>query len=611
MSKFRRGSDEDSAEQTLPAAGVRSQASAMRSVSSSSYELISKAYPNVLEVERFGAVPQSRRNQLWQRHRADIPETERIAPELAMDLVHYRAPSERAYCQALAKLIVPFDIPATPSVSLVGLPTPFIPFVWQDCSPCESRCHPSQSITGDLSGVSNTEPAADSAQALWAGSLGAGTGDPGQRLHDIRKEGRIFQQFRYLVPWGNVEFYSTPAEPRSRLYARAPTWWEADGWTSPQMFVPLPPCLAYRGSQLIGRDRYAGRETRFWWRVFESEWVALVFSRWCTDIVQRRIMWHLPQRALQGIRAMRVEALLCDSPYCLGDVRAWLTAHDEYSWSARRMYRCIREATPRHPAWRGIVEEFVRRFPPPGDRSPERPQSERVTNTAGWFDYRGRYPSFVPTPSVILPTVTASPKGSVDLGEMAGTSDVRRDLNPASPSSPESPQWDEIHIQATPERTGSQGPREPRSDTVRPSSPSNPGGPAPSVESGPTGGEQGDPRLPGPLIDRLRKAKLVDLVQEFAATEYQCSPGELQPLTEQVLVCALRSLRDSYLELEECARRERVARMQMEQRLVNTEDLLSRERVDRDVERRRERQLRQDLEATLPDRQGVKRPWVP
>jgi hypothetical protein len=29
------------------------------------------------------------------------------------------------------------------------------------------------------------------------------------------------------------------------------------------------------------------------------------------------------------------------------------------------------------------------------------------------------------------------------------------------------------------------------------------------------------------------------------------------------------------------------------------------------VERRRERQLRQDLEATLPDRQGVKRPWVP
>jgi hypothetical protein len=87
------------------------------------------------------------------------------------------------------------------------------------------------------------------------------------------------------------------------------------------MFVPLPPLLTYRASRLIE----GGSDDEYWNTVLEAEWVVLVLSRWCADIIQRRIMWRLPRQARAGVETMGLGKLLRDSPYGVDQLRRWLS----------------------------------------------------------------------------------------------------------------------------------------------------------------------------------------------------------------------------------------------------------------------------------------------
>jgi hypothetical protein len=163
--------------------------------------------------------------------------------------------------------------------------------------------------TGDLADPAGGDAALDSAYTLWVGSKSAGTGAPGRILSEIRKEHQTAFGHGLLVPWYNVEFHSQSQRTRAQLYVSAPEWWPREGWVSAHMFVPLPPLVTYRASRLLRGDRYAGRESQFWWTLFEAEWVTLVFSRWCTDIVQRNIMWRLPIRCGLNLSSHRVHTM--------------------------------------------------------------------------------------------------------------------------------------------------------------------------------------------------------------------------------------------------------------------------------------------------------------
>jgi hypothetical protein len=77
------------------------------------------------------------------------------------------------------------------------------------------------------------------------------------------------------------------------------------------MFVPLPPFLTFRASYLIEDSR----DSAYWHAVFEAEWVTLVLSRWCADILQRGIIRRLPGQARAGIDTMGIVKLLRDSPW--------------------------------------------------------------------------------------------------------------------------------------------------------------------------------------------------------------------------------------------------------------------------------------------------------
>jgi hypothetical protein len=133
---------------------------------------------------------------------------------------------------------------------------------------------------------------------------------------------------------------------------------------SSHMFVALPPIVTYRASRLLQLSNLTEVETEYWWRVFEAEWVVMVFCRFCADMSQRRLMWRLPARARRGINEMGVEKLLIGSPYGLSTVRIWLRGHDVHSWTAKTMMYTIRGPTFNESALYENREEFVRQYIP-------------------------------------------------------------------------------------------------------------------------------------------------------------------------------------------------------------------------------------------------------
>jgi hypothetical protein len=109
-------------------------------------------------------------------------------------------------------------------------------------------------------------------------------------------------------------------------------------------------------------------EGRFWWLVFESEWTVLFFSRWCSDVRQRKLMWRLSVRLREILTTMSVDQLVLDSYFPLPVVQQWLTAHETYDWSSQR--RRYRMAGRRRDNPNGVYQdlvEFARIFDPMGE----------------------------------------------------------------------------------------------------------------------------------------------------------------------------------------------------------------------------------------------------
>jgi hypothetical protein len=138
---------------------------------------------------------------------------------------------------------------------------------------------------------------------------------------EIRKEHRdTTRRCVELVPYHQVEYYRQNSLSLREWYPRHLDWWD-DTWISQNMLVPFRPIMTHRARHLLVEHTPEGK---LWWKVFETECTTLIFARWCTDIVQRHLMWGLPNRIRENINRMTVEDLLKGSPYSVATVLAWL-----------------------------------------------------------------------------------------------------------------------------------------------------------------------------------------------------------------------------------------------------------------------------------------------
>ena len=354
---------------------------------------LAEEFPSTLEVRRIAQLTPSRQDRHWRFVRASRSIFDRIPVALDMDVLFYRFPSERGYCQRLSQLR-PHpgkNGKVELSVDLLCLSTPWVSGRWRDTLPLDSRHRHHFPRSGDLSDPEGSNIALDSALALRNGSLLWNTGDPGRLLEEIRQEYRNADRYRLLIPWQQVEAHGMPPSKRNALYFQAPKWWYNEWWTSTHMFVPLPPLLTYRASRLIE----GGSDAEYWHTVFEAEWVVLVLSRWCADIIQRRIMWRLPGQARVGIDTMGLGKLLRDSPYGVDQLRRWLYDHDLHLWGASFMSRMLRGPSRGEEALYENVEEFVRVYTPSTEPLPKGPRFTLPGyRSPATYPSRSRLPSY-------------------------------------------------------------------------------------------------------------------------------------------------------------------------------------------------------------------------
>jgi hypothetical protein len=183
-------------------------------------------------------------------------------------------------------------------------------------------------------------------------------------LGEIRNEHRNAQKHNFIVPYQQVYYYEQHPDGRHQYYIPCPEWWRTEAWTSKHMFVPIPRCVTYWASRLLG-GAWQHAETPFWWLVFESEWVPLLFWRWCTDIQQRGSMWRLPLSGRAGVTTMGVCKLLYKSCLPPSEVGQWLSDHDAYNWDATLMPYKVRRPAQDNPAEIETIQSFVRIYPGP------------------------------------------------------------------------------------------------------------------------------------------------------------------------------------------------------------------------------------------------------
>jgi hypothetical protein len=573
--------------------------------------------PRNWEVRRIAQLTPARQDRQWRFIRASRSVFDRIPASLDMDVLFYRFPSERSYCQRLSQLKPhqgkrgKVDL----SVELICLSTPWVSGQWRDTLPLDPRQRHPFPRTGDLSDPEGSNVALDSAQALRDGSILWGTGDPGRLLEEIRQEYRNADRYRLLVPWQQTEVHGMPSSKRNALYVQAPRWWYNQWWTSAHMFVPLPPILTYRASRLIE----GGSEGEYWHTVFEAEWVVLVLSRWCADIIQRRIMWRLPGQARAGINTMGLGKLLRGSPYGVDQLRRWLYDHDLHLWGAKHMSLMLRGPSRGEEAQFENVEEFVRFYTPsteplpkgahltlPGYRSPAtnppRPHlpAYDVDNEVE-FEL-DPHPTGSP-PSTVTPATDPQPRASPPSTEAAPMANkpMSPEVTPRSPQSPvfQSPEhFSPLLTSSSPRDVGDhhtpEGPDSPRMghsprvpskfDRVD-REPELPKEVSPQVSrSNPRGnhrllprdfpGLHIDPILPSTLQENLRLTKTDRLIQVSTRGFYRANTHGEQPLTERTLVETLIVMHEHITAVENDARRERATRVLAEERLRNSELLV-------------------------------------
>ena len=327
------------------------------------WPVIRDGNPNHLEVRRFCALPAHLQDSSWLARRRHAPCDLEVPPHWDLDVLYFRTPEEEPYARRLGDLRPPVGaLGPQLSPDYLAFSAPFIPYRWPTPqTPCVADFK-SFSPRGDLPDPSGGEVALDSAWALREGSMAADCGDPGRLLAEIWKEGRdLVRPYNEFVPYHMVEFYRQSPPTRHELYANIPSWW-GEVWVSHQMFVPLPPVLTYRARAFLPEST-GTPEWRFFQLVLEAEWTALVFSRWCTDIPHRGIMWALGPRLRQRVNELGLSTLLRGSSYTRGDVVEWLRDHDRYDWSARTMFYQERGGNQGEPPRIRRLVEFVREYP--------------------------------------------------------------------------------------------------------------------------------------------------------------------------------------------------------------------------------------------------------
>jgi hypothetical protein len=109
--------------------------------------------PRNWEVRRIAQLTPARQDRHWKFLRASRSVFDRIPAALNMDVLFYRFPSERGYCQRLSQLKPYINRTGTVdlTVDLICLPTPWVSGQWRDTLPLDPRQRHHFPRSGDLS----------------------------------------------------------------------------------------------------------------------------------------------------------------------------------------------------------------------------------------------------------------------------------------------------------------------------------------------------------------------------------------------------------------------------------------------------------------------------
>jgi hypothetical protein len=254
-------------------------------------------------------LPATGPEEAWKARRRQAPCSIRVPASAPLDCHYLRHEDDQPYVHRLAQLLTNLDHRLRPegpvSWAYLGLPRPFLPHRWPRVARSTELPYKEFPAWGDML-VAGEDVPRDSALALCQASLRAQLGDPGRFLAEYANEAKL-QTRGWLISWTQVECHQLYPSERATFYRSTPPDWAE--WAVPsRMYVPLTPSLTYVGSGLLAGNSQI-------WTVFYTEWVVLVFGRWCTDAFYRGVLWRVPPRVRDGISHLGLAPLLQGSPF--------------------------------------------------------------------------------------------------------------------------------------------------------------------------------------------------------------------------------------------------------------------------------------------------------
>jgi hypothetical protein len=291
-----------------------------------SWELDRAWAPECLDARRIESLAPAAREGVWNSRRRHAPCSEKTPRGVGLDCIYLREDHEHDYVQSLVSGTSNAKVSDNTEVdgSLLFLKKPRVPMQW---SPAPQRCHgdPISEYPrgGDVFLPRDSVPR-DSGYAVYAAGVAGHLGVPGRLLKEYRREWR-HRRNGLLKSWSQTEYYDLAQHSRDTLYPKTPQGWK-DAEVPARMFVPLPPVVTYRGSELIRGDPLH-------WTIFRTEWTALVFGRWVADIHFRGLLWQLPLKVRSWINQLGLSVLLQGSPLSLDEAHALLAVHDAVGWT--------------------------------------------------------------------------------------------------------------------------------------------------------------------------------------------------------------------------------------------------------------------------------------
>jgi hypothetical protein len=264
--------------------------------------------PECLDARRIESLAPAAQEGVWNSRRRHAPCSEKTPREVGLDCKYLREDHEHDYVQSLVSGTANANVPDTAEVdgSLLFLDQPRTPFHW---SPSPPRFHgdPIAEYPHEVDVfLPRDSIPRDSGYAVYAAGVAGNLGVPGRLLKEYRREWR-HRRNGLLKSWSQTDYYDLSSHSRDSLYPKTPQGW-SDAEVPKRMFVPLPPVVTYRGSELIRGDPLQ-------WAIFRTEWTALVFGRWIADIHFRGLLWQLPQKVRSWINQLGLSVLLQGSRY--------------------------------------------------------------------------------------------------------------------------------------------------------------------------------------------------------------------------------------------------------------------------------------------------------